>query len=339
MKLIRLFPVVLLVFLYNTVFSQSIKWSFFNYSHIATENGNIIVSPISPTPFKINVNFLRPSIEPWLSLPIKGELVLYYEENGQYPLFTTTFTTSDWENGAVLSKTIIRDAVFSHGLLSDSRRSIDVYVKYRYYKDKYPYPENTDGWTEWYTIPSKTVFMLSNSTLPASIISGPSQVCNEETYTITNPYVISLENAAGIATLTDLGLNKWKVTRIGTATGTVILRSHSSTNVKFEKTIDIGTVARGSIMGNSALQLGESQTYTLSLNENTDYKWSVSYNPNITWTKLSPTSIKLSTTGIVPMGWSENVTISAQAIGSCGLSSNFVSKTIKFVNEREPRLD
>jgi len=49
-----------------------------------------------------------------------------------------------------------------------------------------------------------------------------------------------LENAAGIATLTDMGLNKWKVTRIGHANGIIKLRSHTSTNVKFEKAITVG---------------------------------------------------------------------------------------------------
>lgn len=168
--------------------------------------------------------------------------------------------------------------------------------------------------------------------------NGPSQICNEDIYTIERAGAITLQNASGIATITALGNNQWKVSRIGSASGKIILRS-TSNGKTFDKDIEIGTVTKGSISGNAVLQLGESQTYTLALNGNTDYNWSVTYNPNVTWTKLSATSIKLSTTGSVPMGWSENITISAQAVGSCGTSSNYISKTIKFVNERDPRLD
>lgn len=167
---------------------------------------------------------------------------------------------------------------------------------------------------------------------------GSSQICDAATYTIERPEVVTLENASGIATLTALGNNQWKVTRIGSANGVVRLRS-TSNGKNFDKEILVGTVTKGNISGNGVLQLGESQTYTLTLDGNTDYNWSVSYNPNVTWTKLSATSIKLSTTGSVPMGWSENITISAQAAGNCGTASNYISKTIKFVNERDPRLD
>ncbi|WP_312192025.1 hypothetical protein [Sphingobacterium sp.] len=184
----------------------------------------------------------------------------------------------------------------------------------------------------------KTWQTVELDTVPPTSFNGPSQICNEGIYTITNPGTITLENATGIATLTSLGNNQWKVTRTGTANGEVNLKSTSNGKI-VEKSIVIGTVTKGNIAGNAAIQLGESQIYTLALNGNTDYNWSVSYNPNITWTKQSATSIKLSTTGSVPMGWSENITISAQAVGSCGTASNYISKTIKFVNERDPRLD
>jgi len=166
-----------------------------------------------------------------------------------------------------LSNVITKDVVFPQ-ILTNSLRSVDVNVRYRYYRDKYPDPENTDGWTEWYMIPNTTKFMLSNSTLPESIITGPSQICDEGIYTITNPYVISLENAAGIATLTDMGLNQWKVTRIGQASGTIKLRSHTSTNVKFEKEIVIGAKINGYISGNPTVFPGKSYEYDLILNDN-----------------------------------------------------------------------
>ncbi len=202
----------------------------------------------------------------------------------------------------------------------------------------------TDDQLKWITVAGKS------STCPqwgetfkfdivyTPVFTGPSSICSEGIYTITSPGTITLENASGVAALTALGNNQWKVTRIGSANGVVKLRS-TSNGKTFDKEILVGIVTKGNISGNGVLQLGESQTYTLNLDGNTDYNWSVSYNPNVTWTKLSATSIKLSTTGSVPMGWSENITISAQAVGNCGTASNYISKTIKFVNERDPRLD
>ncbi|WP_333862753.1 hypothetical protein [Sphingobacterium sp.] len=202
----------------------------------------------------------------------------------------------------------------------------------------------TDDQLKWITVAGKSSTcpqwgeMFKFDILYTPVFTGPATICSEGTYTIATPGTITLENAAGVATLTALGNNQWKVTRIGSANGLVKLRS-TSNGKTFDKDIEIGIIAKGSISGNAVLQLGESQTYTLALNGNTDYNWSVTYNPNVTWTKLSATSIKLSTTGSVPMGWSENITISAQAVGSCGTSSNYILKTIKFVNERDPRLD
>lgn len=199
-----------------------------------------------------------------------------------------------------------------------------------------PHDPVANYWGYGISVAAKSSRKLTVVNVPNFI--GPSQLCSEGTYTIERPGTVSLVNAAGIATLTALGNNQWKVTRIGNADGKVILRS-TSNGKTFDKEIEIGVIAKGAISGNASLPLGESRTYTLALNGNTDYKWSVSYNPNVTWTKLSPTSIKLSTTGSVPQGWSENITISAQAISSCGLSSNYITKTIKFVNDRDPRLE
>ncbi len=72
-----------------------------------------------------------------------------------------------------------------------------------------------------------------------SIITGPAQTCAEDIYTIVNPGIVTLENAANVATLTALGNNQWKVTRIGTANGIVKLRSTVNGRI-YDKNIMVG---------------------------------------------------------------------------------------------------
>jgi len=73
-----------------------------------------------------------------------------------------------------------------------------------------------------------------------SIIEGPSQICTEGIYSIFNPGTITLENSSGVATLTALGNNQWKVTRVGTSSG--ILKLRSTLNGKnFDREIIVGS--------------------------------------------------------------------------------------------------
>lgn len=78
-----------------------------------------------------------------------------------------------------------------------------------------------------------------NTPLITKIISGPSQICTEGIYTFGGPEPVSLENATNIATLTSLGNNQYKVTRIGYQSGMVKLKSTTSGKI-FEKDIIIG---------------------------------------------------------------------------------------------------
>ncbi|GAA4178508.1 hypothetical protein [Sphingobacterium ginsenosidimutans] len=260
-----------------------------------------------------------------------------------------SFNRSDFTiGGVVYNNSTYKDFTLSlplHSTLGYSKyKNSQVIVRYKYYFNPavgIPNQE-TAGWApqvtfnrEWFIHDKKYKITLAD---PETSINGPNAICDEANYSIVNPGTVTLENADGIAALTQLSNSQWKIKRIGTASGFVKLRS-TYNGKTFDKEIEIGTIAKGAISGDASLPLGESRTYTLALNGNTDYNWSVSYNPNVTWTKLSPTSIKLSTTGSVPQGWSENITISAQAISSCGLSSNYITKTIKFVNDRDPRLE
>lgn len=131
---------------------------------------------------------------------------------------------------------------------------------------------------------------------------GPSQICDAATYTIERPDVVTLENASGIATLTALGNNQWKVTRIGNASGPINLISTSSGKV-YKQYIHIGPIFQGQIDGDLALKRGWSnRLYSLftSGGPYTNHKWTISDNritmvPNGTTVKLSvPSSYQVS---------------------------------------------
>lgn|GEM_PF-972904 len=72
-----------------------------------------------------------------------------------------------------------------------------------------------------------------------STFSGPDNICTDGIYTIVNPGVISLQDALGIATLTDLGNNQWKVERVGTASGLISIISSVAGNI-YRKLITVG---------------------------------------------------------------------------------------------------
>jgi len=94
-----------------------------------------------------------------------------------------------------------------------------------------------------------------------SVIDGPSQVCTEGIYTIFNPGTATLEDASGIATLTALGNNQWKVTRVGNKAGFIKLKITNANNYTTEKTIDVG--AAFNISGRPIVNPGQIYTYTV----------------------------------------------------------------------------
>ncbi|MCS4168528.1 hypothetical protein [Sphingobacterium sp. BIGb0116] len=275
MRIVKLLVVVLLTILFNPGIAQIIKFGNLNYSHVPIVNGDVMINWGAPTPMKINITFTRPSIEPWVSKPIKGELVLFYDTNGnRYDLLSTTFTTSDWDAGSFVSHVINRDVTFPANVLNGFNGYLNVYAKYRYYRDKYPDPENTDGWTDWIAIPGYQRFALAPYTIPVTSFEGPEMICNEGIYTITNPYAISLVDAAGVATLTDMGQNKWKVTNVsgGGSAKTVKLRSTSSTKT-FDKDIIIGGGYVTAVQGPSSGHGGETFEFTMEYIGQGTIKW------------------------------------------------------------------
>jgi len=149
----------------------------------------------------------------------------------------------------------------------------------------------TDDQLKWITVAGKSstcpqwgeIFKFDIVYTP--IFTGPSSICSEGIYTITSPGTISLENASGIATLTALGNNQWKVTRIGTASGIVKLRS-TSNGKTFEKDIVLG-IPRPIIVGPSVITApitGKVQDYSFDISNRipgATYEWSFVGSSNV----------------------------------------------------------
>ncbi|MDQ1150306.1 hypothetical protein QE382_002290 [Sphingobacterium zeae] len=108
---------------------------------------------------------------------------------------------------------------------------------------------------------------------------GPSQICDAATYTIERPDVVTLENASGVATLTALGNNQWKVTNIGGAgvAKTIKLRS-ASQGKTFDKDIIIGGGYATAVEGPSNGHGGEMFEFTMEYIGQGTIKWKCNSN-------------------------------------------------------------
>lgn len=83
-------------------------------------------------------------------------------------------------------------------------------------------------------------------------ITGPNQVCSDGTYAVSAG-TVSLTNSSGIATLTSLGNNQYRVTRTGSANGVVTLTSIIGTSTS-SKNISIGGLVTPGIESMTNLQ-------------------------------------------------------------------------------------
>ncbi|WP_312333265.1 hypothetical protein [Sphingobacterium sp.] len=158
----------------------------------------------------------------------------------------------------------------------------------------------TDDQVKWITVSGKSstcpqwgeIFKFDIFYTP--VFTGPFSFCSEGIYTIVSPGAISLENASGIATLTSLGNNQWKVTRIGNASGSINLVSTSNGKV-FKKSIYVGPLFLGQIEGYASLKRGWANRL-YELNEAggpyTNHTWSI--NSNMITLAPNGTSVKLS---------------------------------------------
>lgn len=157
---------------------------------------------------------------------------------------------------------------------------------------------------------------------------GPSQLCGESTYTIERPGTITLENAVGIATLTSLGNNQWKVTRIGgsSTNGTVKLRS-TVAGKSSDYDIVIGGGYATSIQGPSSGHGGEMFEFTMEYVGEGTIKWkSNSTLVDMSFGDTGP-NLLIGTAGLLHNQKNKQVLIEGIFTSSCGVVTQ-ISKTL-----------
>jgi Subtilisin-like serine proteases len=155
-----------------------------------------------------------------------------------------------------------------------------------------------------------------------SVIDGPSQICTEGVYTIFNPGSITLENASGIATLTALGNNQWKVTRTGDNSGLVKLKIVNSNHYITEKTIDVG--ASFIISGRPIVNPGQVYTYTVDASLGNVNFFVGGADVLSTTTNTVRVRVLNAQNGALPYFY-----ISATVQTSCGLSTTTIYPTVQ----------
>lgn len=149
---------------------------------------------------------------------------------------------------------------------------------------------------------------------------GPSQVCSEATYTIERPDAITLENATGIATLTALGNNQWKITRTGTANGVVKLRS-TSNGKTFDKDIVLG-IPVPTISGTSQINTVGEYNYIVSRNApGSTIEYNLMLGGDVELIPVSDTEFKIKVINPNTSGSNMIVKVRARETNSCGTSS------------------
>ncbi|WP_426791812.1 hypothetical protein [Sphingobacterium sp. WOUb80] len=200
--------------------------------------------------------------------------------------------------------------------LQPNKKAGQVILRFKYYKKNYPNTSN--GWSAMES--GKTWQTVEIDTVPPTLFDGPSQICDEGNYTITNPYTITLENAAGIATLTPLGNNQWKVTRIGTASGLIKLRS-TFNGKTYDKNIVIGTPAP-TISGTSQINTVGEYGYIVSRNlPGSTIEYNLMLGGDVELIPVSDTQFTIKVVNPNTSGSTMAVKVRARETNSCGTSS------------------
>ncbi len=163
-----------------------------------------------------------------------------YLASGLISLTKSNFNQFNNESTGLLERTFTLKSNDKEGTLK---------FKYRYKTDL---PGYTD-WTPWKYSTQMYEAERYTPPAPAPNITGPSQVCTEEIYTVQYASSVTLENATGIATLSDLGNGQWKVTKTGEP-GEVILKATNG-SMYYNQTIKVGTPAF-SVLGSNIIDTG-----------------------------------------------------------------------------------
>ncbi|MFC3355488.1 hypothetical protein [Sphingobacterium zeae] len=331
MKLVKILSVIALLILSKFATAQLINLETVMYPFAPKENGEILLNYNQPTTIYATFTVSRAlsaTTNLWPDLPIKAEIGLYLLNSSgpNTQISVINISNSDWYGPQyAASKVIEKEIVIPAGAVTLANPSASILAQWRFYKEGYPSPYNINGWTDWVN-KMYTPVKLNPNQIPGSRFNGPASICDEGIYTISNPYTVSLEDASGIATLTALGNNQWKVTRIGTANGVVSLTSIKNGKI-FEREIMIGARINGGISGSTIVFPGKSYEYNLTLNDN------ISNYQNLTFTGtsgmnmqiISPTKVKytvLSNYAFAPGETERNTTIQVTAnIPGCGYAT------------------
>lgn len=272
----------------NNAFSQNniVNDADFSPPNSALQNGKIIVQThTNQESITLALNLVRWAGSESKQLEAEGYFILDINSSELILSDVVTFSNSDFSPSyAIISQPKFIPITFKANLVKIGA------VKFKF-------REKTNGaWTA-YRYSSKnftTAYYIPPVVTPVTEITGPDNLCTEATYTITNPGTISLDNAAGIATLTALGNNQWKVTRIGQGTGSVTLKSVIGSKI-YNYSIYVGPLFHGAIDGPLVLKRGwkdrEYSLYTTG-GQYSNHQWSISDNsiiltPNGTEVKIT----------------------------------------------------
>ncbi|MDF2857575.1 MAG: hypothetical protein K0Q87_3426 [Neobacillus sp.] len=158
---------------------------------------------------------------------------------------------------------------------------------------------------------------------------GPYTICSEPvTYTIERPGTITLANAAGVATLTSLGNNQWKITNIGGAGVAKIIKLRSTSNGRtYDKDIIVGGGYATSIQGPSSGHGGEMFEFTMEYIGQGTIKWkSNSTLVDMSFGDTGPTLL-IGTTQLLHNQTNKQVLIEGIFTSSCGVVTQ-INKTL-----------
>lgn len=168
---------------------------------------------------------------------------------------------------------------------------------------------------------------------PPLSIEGDNTICTESIYTLTNASSVTLENATGIATLTDLGNAQYKVARVGNASGAVTIKATNANGDVVNKSITVGVLKPLAINGHSnPLNWSNNYIYTVDTpNPNDVLEIEKSGASQVTFTRLSNNSFRITTptkpNNPGPVSKVYLVNINARVVSDCG-NSEYISKEI-----------
>ena len=310
---------------------QVIKIAHFVPNNSVLQNGKIKVTS-SNTTIDLALSISRPA---FFDRPVKLEaIVVFAGAFGEYNASDTIkFTNADFIGSTGISEPI--EGILATILGNNNNGHLK--VKFRYYKDGYPYPDETNGWTSW-LYHNQTYQTIDVTPVDETQFIGPSFVCSEETYDVISPGTLLLGNVNNIATITNLGNNKIKVVRNGSAEGIIQLKS-TKNNKTFTRNITIGTVTSGTISGGTTLRKGEQLEFSMPINDATSSYVFATPHPYVILTAISANKVKATTASNMPDGYSTNFTITARAVNSCGTATNYAQKTIQLTSDVGPRIE